>query len=122
MGWLAASALLSVSGVVLLGWAALVLGWRRWLDLDDTPQDPALPGLVLYGPFRHVRHPQSLGLLCLVAAAALRWGSALWVLAPLSAAVVCWQAQRDDQRLAARFGEAYARYRRVVPFMLPRPW
>ena len=113
---------LLLAGAGLLGWAAQELGWRRWLDLDDAAPDSALPPLVLSGPFRRLRHPQSLGLLCLLGAAALGWGRGMWVVALLGAAVVLWQARRDDERMAARFGAAYARYQGVVPYMLPRPW
>ena len=55
-------------------WAATELGWRRALDLSDAPPDPALPRLVFRGPFRCVRHPQSLGLLLILAGT--RWRSA----------------------------------------------
>lgn len=114
---------IALLGLGLLGWAWRELGWRRWLDLDDTPPDAALPRLVLYGPFRLVRHPQALGLLCLTLAAALRWRRpGMWLAAFAAAAVVIWLTLRDDEDLADRFGEAYARYRRAVGLLLPRLW
>ena len=107
------------AAVGLFAWVVQALGWRRGLGLSERPPDAALPPLVLYGPFRRVRHPRALALLCALAAGASAWRGTWW-LAGLAAVVVLWQARRDDARLAVRFGEAYARYRRVVPFMLPR--
>jgi protein-S-isoprenylcysteine O-methyltransferase Ste14 len=99
-----------------------VLGWKRWFDLDDGGLEAAPAPLVLAGPFRLVRHPQSLALLCVLAAAAVTGRRpAMVVLGVLGAAAVLALAARDDARLAGRFGEAYARYRQAVPFLLPRP-
>ncbi len=122
MSWSILTAAFLVAAATLLGWAWQVLGWRRWLDLDDGAPEAATAPLVLAGPFRLVRHPQSLALLGVLAAAALTWRRpAMWVLALLGAAVVLALAARDEARLARRFGEAYARYRQAVPFLLPRP-
>jgi protein-S-isoprenylcysteine O-methyltransferase Ste14 len=115
--------LLGLAGAGILGWAAAVLGWRRWLDLDDTPPGAEVPPLVLAGPFGFVRHPQTLGLLLLLAAAALRWPRpGMRVAALIAAVLIVFLAAADDTRLTERFGEAYRRYRQAVPFLLPRPW
>jgi len=120
MRWIGLLAWLPLlAGVGLLGWAGRELGWLRGLDLDDTPPDPALPRLVLYGPFRRVRHPQMLALLCLLVAAGLYWGRGMWVVVVVCGAVVVWLARRDERWMESGFGEAYARYRRAVPFLLP---
>jgi protein-S-isoprenylcysteine O-methyltransferase Ste14 len=121
MPWRLLAATLLCTGGGLLLWALPLLGWRRWLDLDDAAPDPALPALIFAGPFAVVRHPQSLGLLCVLGAAALTWRRpGMWVLALLGAAVVLALAARDEARQAERFGEAWARYRTAVPFLLPR--
>ncbi|MDX2167993.1 MAG: methyltransferase [Deltaproteobacteria bacterium] len=115
--------LIGALGLLWLAWAWRELGWRRWLDLGDTPQHTALPRLVLYGPFRRVRHPQTLGLLLVLLAEAVRWNRiGMWGAALLSSAVVVYLARRDERRLAQRFGEAYRRYQRAVPMLLPRVW
>ena len=116
----AAAAVLLALGAVLEAWALLELGWRRALDLSDAPPDPAMPRLVFGGPFRVVRHPQSLGLLLIVVGTALAVRTAgLWVVAVLGAAFVIAMAVRHDRDLARDYGEAYARYRRQVPLLLP---
>ena len=102
-------------------WALLGLGWRRALDLTAEPPAAGLPRLVLGGPFRYVRHPQSLGLLLLLAGAALATRSpGTWAAAALAGALVTAVAIRHDRELAREFGEAYARYRAVVPLLIPR--
>ena len=117
------AALLWALGAGLLGWALSVLGWRRWLDLDDAPQGPESPRLVLRGPFGVVRHPQTLALLFLLAGAAVRWPRpGLWVPALIAATLILALALSEEPRLIERFGVAYERYQRAVPFLLPRWW
>jgi protein-S-isoprenylcysteine O-methyltransferase Ste14 len=117
------SLLLFLAGAGLLGWTAALLGWRRWLDLDDAPHAVESPALVLGGPFAAVRHPQTLALLLWLMAAAVRWPRlGLWALFLIAAAAVVALAASEEPRLAGRFGEAYRRYREAVPFLLPRWW
>jgi protein-S-isoprenylcysteine O-methyltransferase Ste14 len=119
---MALGALIGLVGLAWLAWAWLELGWRRWLDTGDAPHHSALPALVLYGPFAHVRHPQAVGLLLVLLAEAVRWDrTGMWVVAMITAVVVVSLAQRDERRLEARFGEAYRRYQRAVPMLLPLP-
>jgi protein-S-isoprenylcysteine O-methyltransferase Ste14 len=120
MLWTIAAVIAALAALALEAWAVFFLGWRRAADLTAEPFDPVLPRLVFAGPFAHVRHPQSLGLLLLLAASALYWRSAgMWAAVALAAVCVVLLARRDDRACAARFGEAYARYQRAVPFMIP---
>jgi protein-S-isoprenylcysteine O-methyltransferase Ste14 len=43
----------------------------------------------------------------------------MWLVAVLAAAFVIAMAVRHDRELARDYGEAYARYRRRVPLLLP---
>jgi protein-S-isoprenylcysteine O-methyltransferase Ste14 len=124
MRWnMALGAVIGTIGLGWLAWAWRELGWRRWLDAGETPQHTALPPLVLYGPFARVRHPQVVGLLLVLLAEAVRWDRiGMWVIAAITAVVVLALTQRDERRLEARFGEAYRRYQRAVPMLLPRFW
>lgn len=116
-----AAAILIVLGAALEMWAGLTLGWRRALDLTDAPPDPVLPKLVYRGPFGFVRHPQSLGLLLILAGAALGFQSVgMSVVAVVAGGLVIAMAVRHDRELAAQCGDAYARYQRVVPLLVPR--
>jgi len=119
MGVIAGVALLLL-GAALELWTALALGVRRWLDLGTAAPDPALPTLVLGGPFGLTRHPQTLGLiLLLVGGAAFAARLGLWLIVLLLVPLLVVRARQDDHRLAARFGAAYERYRRAVPFLVP---
>ena len=116
-----AARLLIFAGVGLLVWCATLLGWRRLLDLEDEPPEPESPPLVLRGPFGIVRHPQTLALLFLLAGAGLRWPRpGLWVPALVAATIAVALALAEEPRMLERFGEAFRRYQRAVPFLFPR--
>lgn len=110
-------------GAAIELWAVRELGWQRALDRSNQPPDPVLPRLVLAGPFRLVRHPQALGLLLMLGGAGLVAHNArAWLATVLAAALVITKTLGDDRALAREWGEAYARYRRAVPLLLPRLW
>ena len=120
MASIIAAALLCSLGIGLEVWAGLVLGSRRALGLDEAPPDAALPRLVFAGPFGLVRHPQSLGLLLILAGTVLAFRRpGLVLLAVVVGGVVVAMAVRDDREMARRFGDAYARYQRAVPLLVP---
>lgn len=117
-----AAVALCLLGAGLELWAATELGWRRALDLSDAPPDPALPRLVFRGPFRFVRHPQSLGLLLILAGIALTTRApGLWLIAVVAGVLVIALAVRHDGELAREYGTAYVRYRAAVPLLVPWP-
>ena len=121
MLWAVGATVLLAGGATLEAWAVVELGWRRALDLSAQPPEVGLPRLVFSGPFRCVRHPQSLGVLLLLAGAAAGLRSAgMWMVAGLAGALVISMAVQHDRELARECGEAYARYRQVVPLLLPR--
>jgi methanethiol S-methyltransferase len=111
---------LLISGIALVAWTKSILGWRRLLCLTDEPPHPALPRLVFAGPYRVVRHPLCLSALLLLLGAAVVTGSVALALAFAVAAfalpLIAWQ---QEQRLLERFGDAYQRYRKAIPFLLP---
>lgn len=82
--------------------------------------------LTTEGPYAHLRHPLYLGTLLVATGFAFAVGG-VWTLAVL-AFVWPWFAfhyfprkeRSESARLAARHGEAFERYRAVVPALLPR--
>lgn len=132
-GW-GGALLLQVVGTLVLvlsvgigAWAMGTMGWARLLlapslfppeageDEDRIPR-----GLVVKGPYRYVRHPlygTDLGVILGTALLAREW--ALVVLAVAYAAQLGAQLYLEEQELEARFGEAYVRYRRLVPRFIP---
>lgn len=79
------------------------------------------------GPYAHLRHPLYLGTACIGLGLAVMLGG--WAAAVGGVAVLGWFAlsylprkeRVETSRLLARHGEAYARYRREVPALWPRP-
>ena len=105
-GATAAGAVLLVPGVLLALAAVRALGRPR--------------GVVTRGPYRWVRHPYFLAILMLLLGAivALRAWAALVLFLP-AARLTVERARREEHNLRLRFPEAYDRYARLVPFLLP---
>lgn len=91
-----------------LGWMSLLARIR-----------PVFPGLPTLGLFRIVRQPIYL------AFALTLWTVPVWtpdqlVLACVLTAYCLFAPRLKERRLAARHGDAFARYRAAVPYALPR--
>lgn len=119
-GMTAIGFLLLVLGVGLGGWIASALGWRRMIRPNDLPPHPALPALVFAGPYQFVRHPRALSVLLISLGAGLIGEPCPFWLCVTTAAGAALAAAWRDRRFAGRFGEAYRRYQRAVPFLVPR--
>jgi protein-S-isoprenylcysteine O-methyltransferase Ste14 len=82
----------------------------------DTPPER----LVTSGPFARCRNPMYLGHLIFLAGLALSLRS--WVGAALALGTAVWlqfRVQRDERRLAQRFGEPYMQYCSRVKRWIP---
>ncbi len=115
----------------ILGGLLLVVGlsfawWSILAQLTrgrGTPL-PMLPTqeLLIQGPFRYCRNPMTLGTIV----AYLGIGVAVGTIAGIGlvlcfgAFLVLYLKLLEERELAERFGEAYLRYRREVPFIIPR--
>ncbi len=133
--WSGLARLGQLAGLALVGWTIWANGvaaatglapLRSWWRGHEPAPEPAAQGpaldsagdLAIVGPFRWCRHPGNL-------AALLVFG--LWprmtlkraVIAALTAAYAVLGSLHEEQRLLARYGEQYQRYRRAVPFLLP---
>ncbi len=120
-GWIAWPALaVSVAG---FAWStrwydgATFLGLRQWRD--RVGPDAEREAFTLSPLHRHVRHPwYALGLLLLWT----RDLNAAWLLAALAVTVYLAVGSRlEENKLIALYGEAYRRYRRRVPGLVPLP-
>lgn len=111
LGFLACSAL-----NLWTGWTLALLGEGTPLPLDCPRR------LVIAGPYRWVRNPMALAGIGQGAMVGLWLGSWL-VLAYALAGAVLWHVvirPTEERDLLARFGDAYAAYRAVVPLWIPR--
>jgi len=121
-------------GVLLSG--VRVMGTRRFAGL--TPLQDLLTGrdvrpapeaqgppidsdddMLSAGAFRFVRHPGNLGALGFFLFMP-RMTANRAVLVSLVALYVLLGSMHEEYRLRAAYGDAYERYRRVVPFLIPR--
>ncbi len=97
----------------LLGVLLVLLGWRE-LYRNRT-------GLVTTGIYRHLRHPQYLGLVLVTAGWLVHWptvpGLVMW---PLLTLAYVRQARREEAELRKRYGAAYEDYARHTPGWIPR--
>jgi len=90
---------------------------------EPEAQGPALRGdgaLAVEGPFRYTRHPGDLSAIGMVALVPRMTVNR----AALALLVTCYSfagALHEERRLRRAYGAAYERYRREVPFMIPRP-
>ena len=76
------------------------------------------------GLYAHVRHPRYSGMFCAVVGAALLGGSLrLWAVLAAWWVLALIVIRLEERELDARFGPAYAAYRKRVPALLPfRMW
>jgi protein-S-isoprenylcysteine O-methyltransferase Ste14 len=76
------------------------------------------------GLYAHVRHPRYTGMFCAVVGAALLGGTLrLWVVLAVWWVLALGVIRLEEREMAARFGPAYAAYRKRVPAFLPfRLW
>jgi protein-S-isoprenylcysteine O-methyltransferase Ste14 len=120
-------ALALVSSVGVGSWAMGKMGWARLLLAPalfspvDESEERVPRRLVVEGPYRYARHPLYGADLGVILGTALLTGK--WipvVLAGAYAVVLGLQLRLEERELEARFGEAYARYRRLVPGLVPR--
>ncbi len=102
------------AGLALLVWTAgefVTRGHGTPLPLD-APKD-----LMVRGPYRYMRNPMYVGAL-LVLAGHVVWFGSPWLLAYLALIFLGFQLfvmLYEEPTLRRRFGDAYARYYRVVP-------
>jgi protein-S-isoprenylcysteine O-methyltransferase len=117
----AAGLALMGTGVALRVWAMRTLGEffsRRLVTFDDQ-------GLVEHGPYRWLRHPGYLARLLVMLPAVLLLGSnALYAAFAVAVYTEVYRrrTQAEEAMLLARFGEAYAAYRRRTWRLLPPFW
>jgi protein-S-isoprenylcysteine O-methyltransferase Ste14 len=116
--------LLAFPGLALYWWGAATLGKMYRPASALGVQLNVEHRLVTHGPFALVRHPLYLGLQTAAFGYLLifRIWSLVFVAGNFLALVV--RARREEQALAAEFGEAWAAYARRVPGWISRsgPW
>jgi len=117
---LISGALLYLPGLALVLWGRLALGRNYFVSTGLGAQLFADQQLVTGGPYAFVRHPMYVGL------ALAAWGALLiyftWttVYFAVFAPLLFLRARREEQALAAEFGEQWQAYCKRVPAFWPR--
>ncbi len=112
-------ALLYFPGLALVLWARLTLGEMYNVSSSVGAQLYADHRLITHGPFAIVRHPMYLGIILALMGGLLLYRT--WTLVfTMSFLGLVLRARREEQALAAEFGEEWEAYCRRVPGWLPR--
>jgi protein-S-isoprenylcysteine O-methyltransferase Ste14 len=113
-------ALLTFGGLGVVLWGRLALGKMYYVSSSAGAQLFADHRLVTIGPYRLVRHPMYLGILLAAVGGALLYRTWAMLLLVLTGLGLTLRARREEQALAAEFGQAWRDYRRRTPAFLPR--
>ncbi len=112
--------LLYFPGMALVLWGRLALGKNYFVSTGFGAQLFEGHQLVTSGPFAIMRHPMYAGLMLAAFGALLIYATwttlAFAIFAPLTSV----RARREEQVLAAEFGEQWQDYCRRIPMFVPR--
>ena len=114
---------MAVDGLVFTAWTMTLFGSVG--KGTPAPWDPP-ERLVVVGPYRHVRNPMNSGMVLILGAESLFFGS--WYLAGWMCVFFAFLAIYfplfEEPGLERRFGDAYRQYKANVPRWIPcfRPW
>lgn len=101
--------------VIILGFVLLAASWRV---LHAARRDGEL---ARSGPYRHVRHPQYVGLIAILAGFLLQCPTLLMaVMFPVLVAMYVRLARVEEADTRRAFGAAHDRYAAVTPGLIPR--
>ncbi|MFQ6101045.1 MAG: methyltransferase family protein [Anaerolineae bacterium] len=113
-------ALLLFPGLALVFWGRVALGEMYNVSSSVGAQLYADHRLVTHGPFAIVRHPMYAGLIVASAGGLLTYRTWTLLFTTVSFLGLVLRARREEQALAAEFGEEWEAYRRRVPGWIPR--
>ena len=117
---LALGALLCFPGLALYLWARLALGEMHNVSSSMGAQLYADHRLITHGPFAFVRHPMYLGILLASTGGLLIYRTWTLLFTTVTFLGLALRARREEQALAAAFGEQWEEYCRRAPGWIPR--
>lgn len=106
-------------GLALMAWGRVALGSMYFVSTGLGAQLFAGHELVVTGPYAMVRHPIYLGLIAAAAGSLLIYQTWTALAYALFAPFVLVRARREEQALAAEFGQQWKEYCRRVPALFP---
>ena len=117
---LVAGALFYFPGLAFLMWGRLTLGKMYFVSTPSGTQLFANHQLIINGPYAVVRHLMYLGLIAAGVGSLLLYQTWTTAAFAIFAPFVLFRARREEQALAAEFGEEWQAYSRRVPPFFPR--
>jgi protein-S-isoprenylcysteine O-methyltransferase Ste14 len=120
LGMLILGSLLYFSGMCFLLWARLTLGKNYFVSTGFGAQLFKGQQLVTTGPYAIVRHPMYVGLILSALGSLLLYTTWTTVYFACFAPLMFVRARREEQTLAAEFGEKWKNYCQRVPAFIPR--
>lgn len=106
--------LLEIIGIILffIGGLLVILGWSKIFNNKDN--------LVTDGVYKHVRHPQYLGiLLATLSLIIYRFSPVSVMLWPVLVIIYYRLARKEEKEIEGKFGEKYREYKRNVSMFIP---
>jgi protein-S-isoprenylcysteine O-methyltransferase Ste14 len=117
---LAIGGLLYFSGLALVLWGRLVLGKLYFVSTSRGAELFAGHQLITGGPYALVRHPMYVGILMAGLGGMLLYRTWTFVFFALNFLGLILRARREEEALAAEFGDHWLDYCRRVPRWVPR--
>jgi len=111
---------LTILGTVLLTWGTLTIGVSR-AEGKEVGSSSDTSRLITEGPFAFCRHPITLGFIFAIPGIAFTFDSVtLLIMTLLYLPKMILLLIYEEKELMRRFGAAYEKYKKEVPFLIPR--
>lgn len=120
IAFLAAGGMVFFAGLSLILWSRITLGRYYFGSTTGSAQLFEHHKLITTGPFAFLRHPMYLGYLLTGLGGILLFQTWTMVFFTLNFPALMLRARREEQVLAAEFGQDWQDYSRRVPGWLPR--
>lgn len=117
--------LLLIGGYYVVESIRILLVEGRGIPMGDVFPEAQSTELITTGIYGQTRNPMVFGyLLCLVAMGVWMRSISIIFIIPLTFTILwtIWLKTWEEPALETRFGENYREYRRVTPYLIPRPW
>jgi len=112
--------LLYFPGMCFILWGRLMLGKNYFVSTGFGAQLFKDHQLITIGPYAIVRHPMYAGLILAALGSVLLYFTWTTFYFACFAPLLLFRARREEQALAAEFGEKWTEYSRHVPAFIPR--
>jgi methanethiol S-methyltransferase len=100
--------------LILCGFILLSAAWKVLYEAQRTGT------LAVSGPYAYVRHPQYSGFILIMLGFLLQWPTLVTlIMFPILVTMYIRLARREEQEVAAEFGDQYRRYAARTPAFLP---